>query len=1306
MDEDKGNPNSQPPSPLPSWLEDEALSGQWLGAVGGSDLPLSETEEGAFAHMDDDWIYETDEDLFQCADVTAWEEDVTLQELYRWKEEVRVQERSERGDRRHRELYEFEDVRVRALSQRRDGRHPELYQCEESVRCQELHEWEEGGVRYHELTQWEEHVTVQEVPQREEEETYQELSQWGDLRGQELSQWGDVEVRELSQREGGRYRDLPQWEEDVQGHRLYQWKDKRDPELSQVGDKTDKKQSQEEDYSAQELPQREDGSEKKLSQWGDDVSYNTWDKSWRQVNAGDAQTAAQDGPSSASSMAAAPAGAAEEEEPQGPLAPEEEEAEGSPTFGEQVPSAGTQSQIPAPRSPSEGSEALLDTNQYITSEIVRKAVLVIQESSQQPKEEKNHEQTVDTDMVTTVPVEQTESPVPAPQSPPESSQALLDMVKLIITEIVQKAVLVFQGSDQQLEEQRVLEQSTATLSPSTATGTQSLAPASHSPSESSEALLDTNQSIPSEIMRKAELVIQGSGQQPEGQRNLEQTTATETVAIVPAERTESPIPAPRSPSEGSEALLDTEHPISTEVRSEPELVFQGSGQQPEEQRNLEQTMGADNMTTVPAEMEESSIPAPQSPCSHSSPSPSQLEAQALSEQEEEGLFTGEGIKWKYYIDQEISQWEDEGDQELSQEEINTYQEASQREDCIEQELSPGQVKSCQELSDWEEYSEEEETQGEVKSYQEVSDWEENIEQEQSQGEESSSQEVSDWEEHSEEELSHGGGKSYQEVSDWEENIEQEQSQGEERGGQEVSDWEGYSEEELSHGGVKSYQEVSDWEDYSEEDQSEEVKRDLELCDWEDYSEKEQSQEVKRCKEQSDREEYNEEEQSQEVKRCEELSNREEYSEEEQSQEVKRHKELSDWEDYSEEEQSQEVKRHKELSNWEDYSKKEQSHRKGSSSPEVTDLEECSTQAQPQRKFSNYQDLLSDWEDSIAEELSQDEDSFGQEFSDWGDYRPSVLSQWEDDSDRELALADWEHTTVHSFGAKPLFPEEDEWEEVSVLELSQGQGTEDRLRILAEDGLPVPVPLEAWAQHRAPAPRTQVPVCASPPPLEALSTGGTEASPAFDEQTAETGIQSQVRAPRSLCCPPSPSPPQLEAQALSRQLALPRKRLSRFRRALGALRSLFCSCTLERGWREPLSPQSPLRAQQWRPRPPSAPPEDGAAAIWFCLATAAPAEPGDTPGFKQPPAALRLKRKGPRRSEPTAGAAAPAPRGPSAPAHPNPFCSLDNAPQRAVAPQPLPPAPLDGHPLAAPFWQLGPIPSTWLNNFGKGEWVSW
>ncbi|XP_061857442.1 protein downstream neighbor of Son [Colius striatus] len=96
--------------------------------------------------------------------------------------------------------------------------------------------------------------------------------------------------------------------------------------------------------------------------------------------------------------------------------------------------------------------------------------------------------------------------------------------------------------------------------------------------------------------------------------------------------------------------------------------------------------------------------------------------------------------------------------------------------------------------------------------------------------------------------------------------------------------------------------------------------------------------------------------------------------------------------------------------------------------------------------------------------------------------------------------------------------------------------------------------------------------------------------------------------------------------------------------------------------------------------------------------AAPTVPGYSPGFKKPPAMLRLKRKRLRRSEAAAEAAprprdAP-PRAPSAPTRRNPFSSLDNAPRAAgtaqprepARPPPIPTSPGGALPAAA-LWQL-------------------
>lgn len=125
--------------------------------------------------------------------------------------------------------------------------------------------------------------------------------------------------------------------------------------------------------------------------------------------------------------------------------------------------------------------------------------------------------------------------------------------------------------------------------------------------------------------------------------------------------------------------------------------------------------------------------------------------------------------------------------------------------------------------------------------------------------------------------------------------------------------------------------------------------------------------------------------------------------------------------------------------------------------------------------------------------------------------PSVQSSWEDDSDQELKKDNRESVTNHSMGVKPLLQEEDEWDEVSVLELLE----EPRQPVLggcAGARFPVPLPGEAWHEPQESEPCPQALLCASSPPVP--------------------------------------------AQALSQQLGPCKKRPSRFRRALRALRSLF------------------------------------------------------------------------------------------------------------------------------------------------------
>ncbi|KAL2294268.1 hypothetical protein Nmel_007993 [Mimus melanotis] len=410
MEKGKVNHNSQPPSPLCSCQEDQGLSRLWMGAEGSSVLPLAETEE--------EWKDGADQELSQWGNIRGrelclWEE-MRVQEFYQWQEEMTVQW----------------EVGVRV--QQGDTTQQELYHWEENTTVQELYAWQEDDDRYQELSQW------------EEDPTYQELSQWEDEGYQDLSLL-----------------------EDMQGHPdIYQLEvDKRDPELPQIGNRN-KALSQGKGYNIKELPQWKKGkndqmlsqqgegvSSQRLSQRGEEVSYKTWDKPLHTENNEDVQTCAQQRPSSSSSIGtvtacelprtspalgspieaepaaiAALAGAAEEEKPSRPLAPKEEEAPESPILSDEMPFSGTESQVPAPCSPPGCSQALLDLEGHISSEVVGKAALEVQESGQQPEEERDLEQSTAAKLEAAAPAEKEDRLISAPHSPccpPSPSPRLL-----------------------------------------------------------------------------------------------------------------------------------------------------------------------------------------------------------------------------------------------------------------------------------------------------------------------------------------------------------------------------------------------------------------------------------------------------------------------------------------------------------------------------------------------------------------------------------------------------------------------------------------------------------------------------------------------------------------------------------------------------------------------------------------------------------------------------------------------------------------------------------------------------------------
>ncbi|RMB99605.1 hypothetical protein DUI87_23858 [Hirundo rustica rustica] len=232
--------------------------------------------------------------------------------------------------------------------------------------------------------------------------------------------------------------------------------------------------------------------------------------------------------------------------------------------------------------------------------------------------------------------------------------------------------------------------------------------------------------------------------------------------------------------------------------------------------------------------------------------------------------------------------------------------------------------------------------------------------------------------------------------------------------------------------------------------------------------------------------------------------------------------LSDWDECMEEELSLgDAESWQEVSDWEEYTEQGLSQEEVGSSHNLSDWEEYSEHELSHSDVGTYQDV-SDWEGSLEQDPSQEEDTLAQKVHGGNEKRPSPLSSWENDSNQDFMQDSWEE----SIGAKALLPEDDEWDDVSILELLEDEGRERQLAGLAGGGFPVPVPREAWAE---PCPRW--PPYASPPHVEALTPIVCLTPRAFRKQVPEDSSLSQQRAPR-------------------------KKRLSCLRRALRALRSLF------------------------------------------------------------------------------------------------------------------------------------------------------
>ncbi|KAJ7397013.1 hypothetical protein BTVI_139525 [Pitangus sulphuratus] len=243
--------------------------------------------------------------------------------------------------------------------------------------------------------------------------------------------------------------------------------------------------------------------------------------------------------------------------------------------------------------PRDCTPVLLDTAQYVRGEVVRKAVTVIQESSEEIEEQQDLEDSMDVSLATPAGAD---NQTPAPQSP--TDDALLDTAQYITGEIMRKAVIVSQEPSEQTEEQQYLEQSTDEVTKATATteGTESPADDQHSPTDDAPILLDTDdQYTRTKVLGKGVTVIQRTSQQPEELRDLEQSTDEVTRATATASGAEvsqhMPHIALHRPTGDVSVLLDTAQYIRTEVVRKAVIMTQAPVLKLEEHWNQEGSMG-------------------------------------------------------------------------------------------------------------------------------------------------------------------------------------------------------------------------------------------------------------------------------------------------------------------------------------------------------------------------------------------------------------------------------------------------------------------------------------------------------------------------------------------------------------------------------------------------------------------------------------------------------------------------------------------------------------------------------------------
>ncbi|XP_053791955.1 uncharacterized protein LOC128784404 [Vidua chalybeata] len=199
------------------------------------------------------------------------------------------------------------------------------------------------------------------------------------------------------------------------------------------------------------------------------------------------------------------------------------------------------------------------------------------------------------------------------------------------------------------------------------------------------------------------------------------------------------------------------------------------------------------------------------------------------------------------------------------------------------------------------------------------------------------------------------------------------------------------------------------------------------------------------------------------------------------------------------------------------------------------------------------------EGEIDPELCHQEFERHQELSKWLNMRIQKLFQKENNSNK--MFPQWEHSIDQelSKGEVRQYPE-----------LSEERGDSDKKE--SQEDLECIIIHTIWINPKYPQ-------LLQDPDAAPQDSAKAAPSPALAEQVKAAGAQSQGPAPHSPCCPPGPSAPQPGAQALREQPAPPKKRPSRFRRALRALRALFCWPCLRPQPDNPCPLPAPGRAPQ-------------------------------------------------------------------------------------------------------------------------------